>query len=273
MDLLRKIKKIARLSFSLLQSKAELLRLEYSSCSNANQDLFRIHLLVVKQEKYVPISRICVISFLYFHPNSVVYLHADRHTLPLLRKWNLREKYVNSIKLIEIMDSENKTWQDLKLQLIYQLSGTSDIFIDADLKWNGPLEEFMLVDRYVYFFVEEYKLTENPTFMKMLSQQEFSDYRDSSMWNTSFVCLSGFTIRTEQVEEVNLLQEQILSYSRKFIMDKTEANSVIRISEQLAISLAASKWEKKIKALKATDGYKDGSFLESSYFGATGTHF
>jgi hypothetical protein len=273
LDSLRKIKKIARLSFSLLQSKVALLWLEYSSCSNANQGLFRIHLLVVKQEKYVPISRICVISFLYFHPNSEVFLHADRHTLPLLKKWKLRKKHANSIKFIEIMDSENKTWQDLKLQLIYQLSGTSDIFIDADLKWNGPLEEFMLKDRYVYFFVEEYKLTENPTFMKMLSQQEFSDYRDSSMWNTSFVCLSGFTIRTEQIEEVNLLQEQILSYSRKFIENKTEVNSVIRISEQLAISLAASKWEKKIKALKAKDGYKDGSFLESSYFGATGTHF
>jgi hypothetical protein len=172
LDLLRKIKKMVRLGFSLLQSKAVQLWLEYSACSNSNQGLFRIHLLVVKQKKYVPISRMCVISFLHFHPNSKVFLHADRHTLPFLQKWNLREKYANSIKFVEILDSENKTWQDLKLQLIYQLSGTSDIFIDADLKWNGPLDEFMLEDRYVYFFVEEYKLADNPTFKKMLSQQE-----------------------------------------------------------------------------------------------------
>jgi hypothetical protein len=52
-----------------------------------------------------------------------------------------------------------------------------------------------------------------------------------------------------------------------------DKNFVRRISEQLALSLFVEKLGQAIYFLKENDGHRDGSFLESSYFGATGSQF
>jgi hypothetical protein len=46
-----------------------------------------------------------------------------------------------------------------------------------------------------------------------------------------------------------------------------------RISEQIALSLLVESTRKKVDFLKQSAVYKDGSFVESSYFGATGSSF
>jgi hypothetical protein len=50
-------------------------------------------------------------------------------------------------------------------------------------------------------------------------------------------------------------------------------SSTKRISEQIALSLLVEKLNSPIYFLKESDGFKDGSFVESSYFGATGASF
>jgi hypothetical protein len=50
-------------------------------------------------------------------------------------------------------------------------------------------------------------------------------------------------------------------------------SSTKRISEQIALSLFVEKLNRSIYFLKDSDGFKDGSFVESSYFGATGASF
>ena len=141
------------------------------------------------------------------------------------------------------------------------------------MRWNGPLDKKIDNESGILFFVEEYRLSDNEIFSKMLEDSYFGKYRDASMWNTSFVCFSGFELNDALRSEVMEIQEKILDYARTQISDKNMSVSTIRISEQLAISLAVSRWNIRVSAVKESDGYKDGSFLESSYFGATGTHF
>ena len=46
-----------------------------------------------------------------------------------------------------------------------------------------------------------------------------------------------------------------------------------RLREQIVISLVSETWDKDIYFLKEKDSHMDGSFVESSYFGATGSTF
>lgn len=46
-----------------------------------------------------------------------------------------------------------------------------------------------------------------------------------------------------------------------------------RISEQIALSLLVESTCEKVDFLKQSAVYKDGTFVESSYFGATGSSF
>jgi len=270
---LQNLKRSLRSCSSKLNTSVTFFMLEKTQPKQTNFEPIRVRLLVVKQKKYAEIARMCVISFLHFHPNAEVLIHADENTILPLQNWIKKSKFFKSIKIVLLNDSKKSTWQEMKLSLIFQLSGTSDIFIDADMKWNGPLENSFAVNKQVFFFVEEYKLLDNAVFKKMLEHSDFSDYRQASMWNTSFVSLSGLVLNSSQQSEICLLQQRLINYFENAPLDGIAIESMIRISEQLAISLAAQKWDRQLAAVKQSDGYKDGTFLESSYFGATGTHF
>lgn len=251
----------------------DLFRWENFKADELNSDHLRVHLLVIKNSKYSQIARICTTSFLHFHPKSTVIIHVDEYTQGPVTAWVSKSKFTRSIKIELQRNSKQQSWQVQKTNLVVGLSGSLDIFVDADMRWNGPIDSENLKSSTILFFVEEYKIVENKNFASMLEHVEFNKFNKASMWNTSFVTFSGYSLNDAQKNQIIELQNKIIEYASRFMKEETLSSSTIRISEQLAISLAVSSWDVAVGAIKKVDGYKDGAFLESSYFGATGTQF
>jgi len=253
--------------------KYSILKYQYFFQKDQSQENLKINLLIVKNPKYSELARLCVFSFLHFHPNSTVILHCDEKTIASVTRWSHNSKFSKSISVQNLKNDLNESWQLQKMKLIFSLSGTSEIFIDADMRWNAPLRLDLEKTTDVYFFVKEYRLVDNPIFSEMLLNQNFLSYQNSSMFNTSFVCFSGLVINESEKQSVLNIHRAINLYVQEADLEGAEKESITRISEQLALSLAVSKWDRPIMALKENDGCKDGAFLESSYFGATGFQF
>lgn len=270
---IREIRRLLRQMEGKLKTEFQILHWQNVPAQNKVMSPFRVHLLVVKNRKYAKFAQICATSFLHHHPNSTVVIHVDFFTQTSVQKWVTRSKFHQAINVELIPDSDiQDSWQVQKMNLVLGISGTFDFFVDADMRWNGPLV-LDVDDMNALFFVEEYKILENKTLARFIECPEFQKYSDASMWNTSFIHFSGFLLSGSQKREILELQEEIVNFVSHNFADDDLSSSIIRISEQLAISLAASTWNIPIKGVKKFDGYKDGAFLESSYFGATGTHF
>lgn len=254
-------------------TEIDLLVWQYSPARNVSDESLIAHLLVVKNSMYSQIAKICTLSFLHYHPKSRVIIHVDESTHLAVAKWAKSCVFAESITVQLVETEPQESWQVQKTNLVLSLSGTRDLFVDADMRWNGPINLKDYYSKTVCFFVEEYRISNHDKLSKMLEHPDFSRYGSASMWNTSFICFSGFSLSATQKHEILELQNRIIHYAKTHMSEESLSTSTIRISEQLAISLAATNWDVHLKALKLDDGYKDGSFLESSYFGATGTHF
>ncbi len=233
---------------------------------NSSQKKITGHVLVVKNQKYAQIARICVASFLHYHPIAYVVIHCDRTTYRSMKrnfKFGIHSKQVK----IVCDQEDGKTWQDLKLQLILSLNGTPDFVMDADLKWNGSLGEL----KGVTFFVKENQFKSNEIYAALFDKLGISSRSNEFMKNTSFFSWNGITHAQAEVRYLKNLLSQIYQESKNLNVFPEEKASLIRISEQLVLSL----FVKDIEAtyLKESDTQFDGSFVESSYFGATGTKF
>lgn len=226
------------------------------------------HLLVVKKTVYAPIVKVCVESFLYFHPNSYVVIHLDSITLKEVSKKLQKMISCGRVK-IALVENEKLSWQELKLNLILGLGNPQKCFMDADLKWNGPISPI----RNITLFVEEFKFKNNDFYSPLFENEFFQKYIECSMKNTSFFYWGDHNPRSEYKTLIYEMMKEI-SKSTENPNNPTEFNSSIRrISEQIALSLLVETTGEKVEFLKQSDGYKDGSFVESSYFGATGSSF
>jgi hypothetical protein len=258
--------------FSRVRTQTNLLRYQYLPQRNQNYQEITANLLVVKNSKYSELAQTCINSFLHFHPNSTIILHADQNTMPSLMTWIPRSRFSKSIELISVENRE-EPWQIQKLKLILELAGTKEIFMDADMRWNGHLKVDFQNEKRINFLVREFDLDSHEVFSKMIVAKEFEHFSSASMFNTSFVCFSGLSLTNIEKDQVLKLQRQIVSFAQDWAIGEVERTSVIRISEQLALSLSVSIWGKPVGTVKEFDDCKDGSFLESSYFGATGFKF
>jgi hypothetical protein len=140
----------------------------------------------VKNPSYAYVSQVCIESFLYFHPNAKVVVHGDQRTEKSIRI-ALRMVMVRRDLEIIIDQDPSLTWQEQKVNLILQLSGTNDIFIDADLKWNGSMPN----RKGICFFVEEFIFAENPFYNEVLPKINLKVQLENSMKNTSFFSWGG----------------------------------------------------------------------------------
>jgi hypothetical protein len=93
------------------------------------------------------------------------------------------------------------------------------------------------------------------------------------MRNTSFFTFGGHQIETQALFDVKQIEDELLVLIKSDLLGSIDRDQVARLSEQLALSLASEDWNTPIKTLKESDGHKDGAFVESSYFGATGSTF
>ena len=154
----------------------------YGKPNEVSHERFTAHLLVVKNQKYSELARICIESFCFYHPMCSIIVHCDNstyfQTLKTLKKIIKR----GSTEVVLDQIDGQRTWQEQKIHTIVSLNGTRDIFLDADLRWNGCIP----VRKGLTFFVDEFRLTEKSPFRELLSLSEFANHSDPIMRNTSF---------------------------------------------------------------------------------------
>jgi hypothetical protein len=234
-----------------------------------SSDYFSIHFLVVKDPKYVEVLKICINSFLYWHPKSQITIHVDDLTRQKVLTDILNSRNEGKIKVISDMQYPSLTWQELKIKLITSLNGTSDIYLDADMRWNGRLK----VCDSITFLISEFQLKNRTSFLLLVKTLREGKYIEAYMRNTSFFTFGGNLITHEQIENIERLHLEIIDIFNSDMFGLDDKPHLVRISEQLALCIASQDWKSKIEDLKESDNYKDGTFLESSYFGSTGTTF
>jgi hypothetical protein len=241
----------------------------YTEARNPGLVVHDVHILVVKNPKYAPLAKICLESFLFYNPHSIATVHCDLATLvPVersLKKLIKRGQVIVSADLTR----ENLSWQELKLNLITGLCGSNSVFMDADLRWNGLLREL----NQITFFVKEFEFKSHQYYQTFLSHALFDRHSFGSMKNTSFFTWSGKDIHKDALSKILEVYRSLLKAAKDFISEPVDQYGMERISEQLAISIVSEWWGYKIDYLKEIDVFRDGKFVESSYFGTTGSEF
>lgn len=254
----------------LVQVNRRLLSLKflYFKPKSTSEFNYNANLLVVKKKVYAPIAKICVESFIHFHPKSSVTIHVDSQTIAEVSRKLEKLTKQGKVKL-KMIENEEKSWQDSKLDLIISIPEPNQFFMDADLKWNGPIAPI----EDITLFVNEFKFLNNPLYSPLTSSEWFEEFSNSTMKNTSFFYWGGYVPKPQDVEMIHEIMHKIEVATANNNNDKSFNESTQRISEQIALSLLVEKTGKPIRYLKESDGFKDGSFVESSYFGATGSSF
>lgn len=234
----------------------------------ANLENLSAHLLVVKNPVYARLARTCVESFLHYHPNSQVVIHYDTRTwnalkrqlcfLRLFRRGRLRFERLSDVPI----------WQESKLDIILSISGTNNIFMDCDLRWNGaaPLPS----NRSILYFVKERTLESYKGVLEVLPSR-FHSFGVALMKNTSVFSWSYLNLSDASKERVKAVWLEFQSNCKRSY--KPEVQSVSRISEQIVLSILPDLEGYPFTFLKELDQQFDGSVCESSYYGASQGRF
>ena len=238
--------------------------------SKAGKIQHTAELLVIKNEVYADIAKICIQSFLYWNRVSAVTVHCDKTTFSNLNRWKNSKRFKSRVEILNTYDGDPRNWQEIKLERLLSLNGKYAFFMDADLRWNGPL---LIKNSKPTFFINEFKLKNRAPYKQIIENSLLNKYLKASMWNTSFFTFSGLKITETQIQEVLEIHEVLSKIIQSEVIGIDDRESLVRIAEQLAISIAAESWGVELGSIKGVDGFKDGSFLESSYFGATGSTF
>lgn len=237
-------------------------------CNTSNETPFEVSLLAVKKAEYAALARVCIESFLYYHPRSYVTVFCDETTFASLRRnLFLVSRFKPGRVRIAKVDTLHE-WQYLKVSLISQLEGPNSLFMDCDLRWNGPIPQ--LIEKKVLFFVQEKKYFQYSGVKEVVSQFD-KRFLNEPMKNTSVFSWSGKS-RTD--EETALLDQ--IGVRLKNIINEVSGpmrDSMLRIYEQLQLSLFVDHTGFAYTFLKISDSPFDGSICESSYFGASNGRF
>jgi hypothetical protein len=250
------------------QSQLNLLKWSYRVPFKPSNLSHKIHILIIRDKKYVGVAKICIYSFLYWHPNAEILVHVDEFTAKKVKRAFRRLIKREKIKVLKDVAENDLPWQYAKLKLILCLSGSTDIFLDADLRWNAVLPDI----HGITFFVNEFLLAEREDFILLLNEMKFTKLENLYMRNLSFFTFDGFHLSEKSKYEIERLWNNIILAQKNLRIDSSSP-TLGRISEQLVFSLACQSWNSPIYALKSTDGLKDGEFVESTYFGVTGLKF
>jgi hypothetical protein len=229
---------------------------------------YEAHLLLVKNEIYAQIAKVCVESFLFYNPNSKVVIHVDNETNAATQRALKKSISKKKVSILQI-ESETAPWQDSKLNLILSLGNPQKFFMDADLKWNGPIGSL----NGITLFVNEFAFEENTFYEPITRSNWYSEFSNSTMKNTSFFYWGNYEPSVDDKKQIESLMNKIKLITNDYANSSDFNFSTKRISEQIALSLLVEKLNRTVYFLKDADGFKDGSFVESSYFGATGASF
>jgi hypothetical protein len=226
------------------------------------------HLLVVKDTNYASVAKVCVESFLYYHPQSLVVIHVDSFTVDGVSTELKKVISRGKVKTV-LVDKEELTWQELKLNLILELGNATRFFMDADLRWNGLIPSMSNIT----LFVDEFKFRDNLFYAPLCQSSYFQRYMDYTMKNTSFFYWGNHKPKAHYYAFIHEIMDEVMKITGNPENPEEFNSRTRRISEQIALSLLVESTRETVDFLKQSAVYKDGSFVESSYFGATGTTF
>jgi hypothetical protein len=178
-------------------------------------------------------------------------------------------RYLSRKNQIEVTidQDDSEPWQLSKMKLILKISGSNDFYMDADLKWNGPLPPI----RPTTFFVREFILSSKFEYSNLLEMMAMQELASNTMKNTSFFSWCGRTAPEKISSHLLEIWSFMLETIERMTVSESMKNSLRRISEQLSLSMLIPESESNF--IKDSDSQFDGAFVESSYFGATGTRF
>lgn len=230
---------------------------KYLRPKNKSSDVLNVHFLLVKDTKYVSVIKICLDSFLYWHPAAKITIHVDSITKSQVEKELLTRRKRSNIEIKMDMDFPESSWQNLKLRLLACLNGTFDIYLDTDMRWNGTMPECNSVT----FFTTEFTLKDMTLYLVLLTHLQNGKYMAAKMRNTSFFTFWGFKIDEDSLKDIEELHNQIISLVKSDNFGSKDRPHLLRIAEQLAISIASEDWGTQISQLKDIDIWKDGSLL------------
>jgi hypothetical protein len=199
----------------------------------------------------------------------VITIHVDSVTYEKAKTLLLSQRRNINVEIKLDMDYPDASWQELKLKLLKSLNGTMEFYLDADLRWNGPMPSCHAIT----FFTTEFQLKRMTIYLLLLTKLRNGKYLEASMRNTSFFTFAGNKLSEDLLDDVDLLHGEIIEIIDTESFGVEDQPQLIRIAEQIALSTACEDWGVEVTQLKEIDGWKDGSFVESSYFGSTGTSF
>lgn len=265
---LRTISRVLRFGLRYLQSVSRSLNYLYGPKSKVGNSKYLANLLVVKKPIYAGIAKICVESFLYFNPSCNVIVHVDSSTQNAVSK-KLRKLVKRGKVSLHLLEDQDSSWQELKLNLALNMKNRNEFFMDADLRWNGPIPNLDAPK----FFVEEFLFRNREPYLSLIRSKNWEFGQQISMKNTSFIYWGSLQPDIEHQRIVERIMTYLVTYCNEASIELIEKESLMRISEQVALSILVDYLKIPITFLKEVDGYRDGSLVESSYFGATGSVF
>lgn len=225
------------------------------------------HVLIVKNLAYVDISINSVLSFLYYNENSTVIVHCDESC----RK-RIFEKYSKEIAIgrIEVrVEMVEPYWQISKLKIFNSLPDESHCMFDVDTRWNGRIELESGVS-YVSHFEFEF-VNKSPWRWIVAKHLNLNHAESYLMLNTSFIRKGKLLkLNSSYLDEVF---EKIFNIIDCDEIGREDLPGVIRIAEQVAISIYMQSKDSRIKALVCDGSPKSGLIFETTYYGATGNRF
>jgi hypothetical protein len=226
---------------------------------------YTIKMLAINSKNYVLLAETCIFSFLRFHPRSFFELHVDPE-LEIYAKQKFRSLIRSNNIEIKVLRERREFWQTTKLEIILGMNGTSSIFMDADLRWNGILPKISGITAYV----EEYEISSSMLHSKVKELMPDSNF--IRMANCSFFGFDTVNVDGDLLNQIRELELQINSLQKMF-PESQQLLAQSRLSEQLSLSYILRKNDKTISYLKIKGERNDGDFVESCYFGVSGLTF
>lgn len=266
------LRRLVRIIESLLNQRRtlkELSRWKKSTSPLALPKEINVHVMITRVDRYVDLAEICIHSFFHHHPKATFTLHCDYSTLNHVKS-KFHEEISEGKIQVQILDIEDKKdWQEQKLDLILAMNGTSDIFLDADLRWNGALND---QNGKVLFLVKEFELRDKSPFREILAKfDSLPPY--SSMKNVSVFSFGGYQLSTAELNSIRNTMELYREIVDSPIVGSLDKAAIGRVIEQFALSVCSEMWSNEISYVKESDAPMDGGKVESCYFGATGGTF
>lgn len=226
------------------------------------------HVLIVKNLAYVEISLFSILSFLFYNKKSKVVVHCDEICFK-----KIQEKYSTQISMgrVEVKkDMRDPYWQLSKLKIFKNLASESHCMFDVDTRWNGKLELESSVS-YVSHFESPF-IEKSPWRWLIMNYLKLDDGEKFIMLNTSFIRKSNDFINDSNVF-LDEIFEKLFNISDCNEIGKGDLPGVMRLAEQIAISVYLQRKNLSVKAIVDDGRPRSGMLLETTYFGATGNKF